>query len=73
MTPEERKAAARQLQANPFLEECFETFIRKCFEAWQADPDKQKRDALWDRAKAVQQLRTDINAAVKSALGDKQQ
>lgn len=73
MTPEDRKKAARALQANPLLEEIFETSIRKCFDVWQADPNPQDRDQLWNRAKAIQLVRLDVYAAVKSALRDEQQ
>lgn len=70
MTPEERVKAARALNQNPLLEEVFETLIKKCFEAWQADPNPQDREQLWSRTKAIQLVRLDINAAVKSALRD---
>lgn len=71
MSPDERKKAARSLQANPLLEECFENCIKQCFDAWQADPNDKDREQLWHRAKALQLLRINIYAAVKSALGDK--
>lgn len=73
MTPLERKRAALALQANQLLEECFKSCIDKCFDAWQADPNVETRDQLWHRAKAIQLLRSDIYAAVKSALRDEQQ
>jgi len=71
MTKEERKKAAGALHANPLLEEILESSIKQCFDAWQADPDMQSREQLWNRAKAIQLLRINIYAAVKSALGDK--
>jgi len=73
MTPEDRKRAAEKLYANPLMSECFDKAIANCFTAWQADPSKEDRDYLWNRMKAIQILRSEINAAVKSALGDKQQ
>jgi hypothetical protein len=73
MTPEERTRAAKALQQNPLLEEIFNTAIQKCFDVWQADPDVKDRDLLWHRVKAIQLLRLDINATVKSALRDGQQ
>lgn len=73
MTPEQRKNAAKQLEKNPLLEECFENCIKKLFDAWQADPNSQDRDHIWHKAKALQLLRIDIYAAVKSALRDGQQ
>lgn len=73
MTPETRKRAAEKLQANPLLSECFDKAISNCFTAWQAEPSKEDRDFLWFRMKAIQSVRSEINAAVKSALGDKQQ
>lgn len=71
MTPEERMRAADKLHANPLLSECFDKAISNCFSAWQADPSKEDRDNLWNRMKAIQIIRSEINAAVKSALGDK--
>ena len=71
MTHEERQKAARSLKGNQLLEECFETLIKQCFDAWQADPNEKDRDLLWHRVKAIQLLRINIYAAVKSALGDK--
>lgn len=71
MTPDDRKKAAKSLHANPLLEEILENSIKQCFDAWQADPDLQTREQLWNRAKAIQLLRINIYAAVKSALGDK--
>jgi hypothetical protein len=73
MTLEERKKAAKALHANPLLSECFDKAIANCFTAWQADPSKDDRDLLWNRMKAIQIVRSEVNAAVKSALGDKQQ
>jgi hypothetical protein len=73
MTPEERKRAAEKLHANPLLSECFDKAIANCFTAWQADPSKEDREFMWFRMKAIQSVRSEINAAVKSALGDKQQ
>jgi hypothetical protein len=40
---------------------------------WQADPNPQDREQLWHRVKAIQLVRLDIYAAVKSALRDEQQ
>jgi hypothetical protein len=73
MTPEERKRAAQALNRNPLLEDIFDTSIQKCFDVWQADPNPQDRDQLWNRAKAIQLLRIEVYAAVKSALRDEQQ
>lgn len=73
MTPEERKKAAQALDANPLLSECFDKSIANCFSAWQADPSKDDRDILWSRMKAIQLVRNEIYAAVKSALRDGQQ
>lgn len=73
MTPEERKKAAQVLSKNLLLDECFENCIKKCYEAWQADPNREDRDQLWHRVKAIQLLRLEINATVKSALRDEQQ
>lgn len=70
MTPDERIRAAKALNANPLLEECFEKVISNCFQAWQADPNRDDRDVLWNRMKATQLLRNEIYAAVKSALRD---
>lgn len=70
MTPDERKKAAKALQANPLLEEIFNNSIKKLFDAWQADPNEKDREQLWNRAKATQLLRIEIYAAVKSALRD---
>lgn len=73
MTPAERTAAARALNGNPLLEECFDKFISQCFEVWLGDPNKESRELLWHRVKAIQLVRVDINGAVKSALRDGQQ
>lgn len=73
MTPEDRKKAAKALHANPLLSECFDKTIANCFTAWQASRDPKEREDLWQRVKAVQLIRSEVNAAVKSALGDKQQ
>lgn len=73
MTPEERDRAAKALNKNPLLDECFDNTIKKCFDAWQGDPNSQDRDQMWHRVKAIQLLRIEINAAVKSALRDGQQ
>jgi hypothetical protein len=70
MTPDERIRAAKALDANPLLEECFEKAVSNCFQAWQADPSKEDRDVLWNRMKATQLLRNEIYAAVKSTLRD---
>lgn len=71
MTPEERNRAATRLHANPLLSECFDNTIAKCFTAWQASRDPKEREDLWQRVKAIQLVRSEVNAAVKSALGDK--
>jgi hypothetical protein len=71
MTPEDRKRAAEKLHANPLLSECFDKTIANCFTAWQASRDQKEREDLWQRVKAVQLVRSELNAAVKSALGDK--
>lgn len=73
MTLEERIRAAKALQQNPLLEEIFNIAIQKCFDVWQGDPNSADRDLLWHRVKAIQLLRLDINATVKSALRDGQQ
>lgn len=73
MIAEERKRAAQALNHNPLLEEIFKVAEQKCFATWLADPNREERDQVWNRVKAIQQLRNDINAAVKSALRDEQQ
>jgi hypothetical protein len=73
MTPEDRTRAAEKLHANPLLSECFDKTIANCFTAWQASRDPKEREDLWQRVKAIQLIRSEVNAAVKSALGDKQQ
>jgi hypothetical protein len=73
MTTEERARAAKALQQNPLLDEIFSKAIQQCFDVWQADPNPSDRDTLWHRVKAIQLLRLDINATVKSALRDGQQ
>lgn len=73
MTPDDRKRAAEKLHANPLLSECFDKTIANCFTAWQASRDPKEREDLWQRVKAIQLVRSEVNAAVKSALGDKQQ
>lgn len=73
MTPEERQRAAKALNGNPLLHECFEKTISNCFTAWQASRDKEEREALWQRVKATQLVRNEVYAAVKSALRDEQQ
>lgn len=70
MTLEERIRAAKALNDNPLLNECFDKAISNCFQAWQADPAKEERDTLWFRVKAIQLLRNEINATVKSTLRD---
>ena len=73
MTPDERKRAAEKLHANPLLSECFDKTIANCFTAWQASREPKEREDLWQRVRAIQLVRSEVNAAVKSALGDKQQ
>lgn len=73
MTQQERKRAAEVLNNNPLLNEILEKEQQKCFEAWQADPNLEDREKIWHRVKAIQLLRIDINAAVKSALREEQQ
>lgn len=73
MTPEERKRAAKAIHANPLLSECFDKTISNCFIAWQASTTPEERETLWNRVKAIQLVRNEVYAAVKSALGDKQQ
>lgn len=73
MNQEERRKAAKGIHANPLLSECFENAIKNCFDAWVADPNSKDRDLLWHRMKAIQLVRIEINAAVKSALRDEQQ
>jgi tellurite resistance protein len=73
MTAEERKRAAQALKANPLLEEAFNKAIANCFTAWQASQVLDEREALWSRVKAVQLVRNEVYAAVKSALRDGQQ
>lgn len=73
MTTEERRKAARALQGNPLLSECFDKTIKDCFTAWQAERDREKRDEIWHRVMAVQSMRNEVYAAVKSALRDEQQ
>lgn len=71
MNLEDRKKAARNLHANPLLTECFDKTIENCFTAWQASRDPKEREDLWQRVKAIQLVRNEVYAAVKSALGDK--
>lgn len=73
MTPEERKRAAKALHANPLLSECFDKTIANCFTAWQASTNVEERETLWNRVKAIQLVRNEVYAAVKSALRDEQQ
>lgn len=73
MTQDERKRAARALVANQLLNECFDKTISNCFTAWQASTTPEERETLWNRVKAVQLIRSEVNAAVKSALRDEQQ
>lgn len=73
MTPDEKKRAAEKLHANPLLSECFDKTIANCFTAWQASRDAKEREDLWQRVKAIQLVRSEVNAAVKSALRDEQQ
>lgn len=73
MTPEERVQAAKKLHANPLLNECFDKTIANCFTAWQASSDREERETLWNRVKAIQLVRNEVYAAVKSALRDEQQ
>ena len=73
MTPEELKKAAKALHANPLLSECFDKTIQNCFTAWQASTSPEERETLWNRVKAIQLVRNEIYAAVKSALRDEQQ
>ena len=73
MTPEDRKKAAKGLHANPLLSECFDKTIANCFTAWQASTTPEERETLWNRVKAIQLVRNEVYAAVKSALRDEQQ
>jgi hypothetical protein len=70
MTPDERLRAAKALDANPLLSECFDKTIANCFTAWQASSDRDEREVLWSRVKAIQLVRNEIYAAVKSTLRD---
>jgi hypothetical protein len=73
MTPEERARAAKALNGNPLLIECFDKSISNCFIAWQASHDVAEREELWARVKAIHLVRNEIYAAVKSALRDEGQ
>ena len=73
MTPDERKRAAKGLNRNPLLEECLDKAIQNCFTAWQASALVDERETLHSRVKAIQIVRNEIYAAVKSALRDEQQ
>lgn len=73
MTAEERERAAKALNQNPLLEESFDKIVSNCFTAWQASRDVTEREVLWARVKAIQLLRNEINATVKSALRDERQ
>lgn len=73
MTYEERKAAAKALNRNPLLEECFDKAIANSFTAWQAAVKVEERELLWSHMKALQTVRNEVYAAVKSALRDEQQ
>lgn len=73
MTPDERKAAARALNRNPLLDECFDKTIFNCFTLWQAATNVEDRELLHSRVKAIQTVRNEVYAAVKSALRDEQQ
>ncbi len=70
MNQEERARAAKALDANPLLSECFDKTIANCFTAWQASKSPDERETLWARVKAIQLVRNEIYAAVKSALRD---
>jgi hypothetical protein len=70
MTPDERLRAAKALDQNPLLEESCDKTIENCFTAWQASRSVTEREELWSRVKAIQLLRNEIYAAVKSALRD---
>lgn len=72
MTPEEKKRAAKGLNKNPLLDECLDKAIENCFTAWQASTSPDERETLHSRVKAIQIVRNEIYAAVKSALRDEQ-
>jgi len=72
MTPDEKKRAAKGLNRNPLLEECLDKAIQNCFTAWQASTSSDERETLHSRVKAIQIVRNEIYAAVKSALRDEQ-
>jgi hypothetical protein len=72
MTPVERQRAAKALNGNPLLTECFDKAIANCFTAWQASTASDERETLWNRVKAIQLVRNEVYAAVKSALRDEQ-
>jgi hypothetical protein len=72
MTPDEKKRAAKGLNRNPLLEECLDKAIQNCFTAWQASTSADERETLHSRVKAIQIVRNEIYAAVKSALRDEQ-
>ena len=73
MTQEELKRAARALDANPLLSNCFDKAIANCFSAWQSSKTADEREVLWARVKAIQLVRNEVYAAVKFALRDEQQ
>lgn len=70
MTPEERIRAAKALNQNPLLDESFDKTIANCFTAWQGSRSASEREELWNRVKAIQLVRNEIYAAVKSTLRD---
>lgn len=73
MILEDRIRAAKALEANPLLSECFDKAIANCFTAWQASIDTNERESLWARVKAIQLVRNEIYGAVKSALRDERE
>lgn len=73
MNQAQRLTAAKALNGNPLLDEAFSKAIGDCILSWQSSQNAEDREALWHRVKAIQLVRNEVNATVKSALRDEQQ
>lgn len=70
---ERRKREALELEKNQLLQEILNDRDKLIHLCWGTAASTEDREALWHLNKAIQLIRSDINAAIKRWTGDGQQ
>lgn len=66
MSPERRKGYAKQLDKNPLLEVLIDEHRAEMREAWENEPEAEKREALWLELHALNNLWDFLSARINA-------